>query len=67
FTFGSEPFVRLREAFWLATFDEAAKAGRSMIFTFQPEATVAPDFPERARRLVTDTGGEMFFVRLTAA
>ncbi|MGL4289714.1 MAG: hypothetical protein ACRCVA_25405 [Phreatobacter sp.] len=67
FDFGSAPFVRLREAFWLATFDEAAKAGRSTIFTFQPEATVAPDFPERVHRMVTETGGEVIFVRLSAA
>lgn len=67
FPFGSAPFVRLREAFWLATFEEAAKAGRSTIFTFQPEATVSPDFPERVRGMVTEAGGEVIFVRLTAS
>ena len=36
FPFGSEPFVRLREQFWLAAFTEAARPGRSLIFTFTP-------------------------------
>ncbi|MBN8942284.1 MAG: hypothetical protein J0H01_22450 [Rhizobiales bacterium] len=67
FPFGSEPFIRLRETFWLATLGEAARTGRSTIFTFQPEATVAADFPQHVRRLVTDAGGEVIFVRLTAA
>ena len=29
FPFGSEPFVRLREEFWLQVFTEAARSGRS--------------------------------------
>jgi hypothetical protein len=65
FPFGSPSFVALREAFWLATFRAAAKERRSLIFTFAPEPTVAPDFPERARRLVAAEGGEVRFVRLT--
>src|SRR3712207_7208112 len=40
FPFGSPAFVRLREEFWLAVFAEAAKVGRSLTFTFTPEATV---------------------------
>ncbi|QCI66946.1 shikimate kinase [Phreatobacter stygius] len=67
FPFGSDAFVRLREAFWLATLGEAARAGRSTIFTFQPEPTVAPDFAERVRRVVGEAGGEVIFVRLTLA
>jgi hypothetical protein len=51
--------------FWLATFREAAEAGQSMIFTFAPEATVAPDFPHRAKALIKERGGEMALVRLT--
>lgn len=65
FPFASEPFVRLREQFWLAMFHEAAAAGRSIIFTFAPEASVAPDFPERARAIVEAAGGSVAFVRLT--
>jgi hypothetical protein len=36
-----------------------------LIFTFTPEATVAPDFPDRARQVVEAAGGEIIFVRLT--
>jgi len=65
FPFGSERFVKLREQFWLAMFHEAAEAGRSLIFTFAPEASVAPDFSDRAGQAVEAAGGEIIFVRLT--
>jgi chloramphenicol 3-O-phosphotransferase len=65
FPFGSEPFVRLRESFWLTTFREAAQARQSFVFTFAPEGTVASDFPQRARQIVSGEGGELLFVRLT--
>ena len=52
FPFGSEPFVRLREQFWMATFAEAAAQGRSLVFTFAPEASVSADFPQRVVALV---------------
>ena len=42
FPFGSEPFIRLRESFWLQVFTEAAQSGSSLIFTFMPEPTVKP-------------------------
>jgi hypothetical protein len=64
FPFGSEPFVRLRERFWLDVFREAAAGGRSLIFTFAPEPTVEADFPRRVQGLVADGGGEVVFVRL---
>lgn len=65
FPFGSEQFVRLRESFWLTIFREAATAGRSLIFTFNPELSVEPGFPERARAAVAAFGGTMPMVRLT--
>lgn len=65
FPFASKPFVTLRERFWLDVLREAAAAGRSTIFTFAPEPSVAPDFPERARQTVAANGGETVFVRLT--
>ena len=65
FPFGSKGFVRLREQFWLAMFHEAAQAECSLIFTFTPEATVAPDFPDQARQTVEAGGGEIIFVHLT--
>jgi hypothetical protein len=65
FPFGSEPFARLREQFSLSMFHEAGEAGRSIIFTFCPEATVASDFPDRARSIIESAGGELLFARLT--
>ena len=65
FPFGSESFVRLREHFWLEVIAEAAKEARSLIFTFAPEPTGAPDFAERVRALVESTGGKAIFVALT--
>jgi hypothetical protein len=65
FPFGSAQFVALRERFWLATFIEAAKSERSLIFTFAPESTVAPDFPQRVQSAVNAHGGTVYFVRLT--
>jgi len=50
FPFGSDAFVRLREAFWLDVMETAARSGQSLIFTFAPEPTVSVDFPERAAR-----------------
>lgn len=64
FPFGSDAFVRLREQFWLDTFAAAVADGRSLVFTFAPEPTVAADFPERVRQQVTDAGGEVLFVAL---
>ena len=64
FPFGSDDFVRLRERFWLETFAAAADAGQSFIFTFAPEASVSPDFPERVSRMIEAKGGRVFFVEL---
>jgi hypothetical protein len=64
FPFGSEPFVLLREEFWLAAFTQAAKHDRSLIFTFTPEPTVATGFPARVRAAVEPAGGTVCFVRL---
>lgn len=64
FPFGSDPFVRLRERFWLDMVAAAAQVGRSIIFTFAPEPTVAPDFPARLHRAVEDVGGTVVRVAL---
>ncbi len=63
--FGDPEFVRLREAMWMAAFETAAKAGTSLIFTFAPEPTVGPGFPERVSALIGAEGGEVKFVKLT--
>jgi hypothetical protein len=67
FQFGSPPFVRLREQFWLGVFTEAATDDRSIIFTFTPEQTVVAGFAERARLVVESAGGTVCFVRLTVS
>jgi hypothetical protein len=67
FAFGSEPFVRLREEIWLATFREAAQHNVSLIFTFAPEGTVRESFIQNADHIVTSAGGKVVFVELTCA
>lgn len=67
FPFGSPGFVALREAMWLDVFRAAAAEDRSLIFTFHPEASVAPDFPDRVAAVVEEAGGRVDFVALTCA
>lgn len=65
FPFGSPDFVRLREQFWMDVFTAAATTGRSIIFTFAPEASVASDFALRVSDEITRIGGEVVFVALS--
>lgn len=65
FPFGSPDFRRLREQFWLEVFEAAARDGRSLVFTFAPEATVSPTFPQKAVSAVEGQGGRVRFVQLT--
>ncbi len=67
FQFGDPEFVRLREAMWMTVFDTAARSGQSLVFTFQPEPTVAAGFADRVRAVIEDAGGEVKFVRLTVS
>ena len=67
FPFGSPAFVELREKMWMDVFRAAAAEGRSLIFTFHPEASVAPDFPARVVALIEATGGRVDFVGLGCA
>lgn len=64
FEFGSPEFIELRESIWLQTFKTAARSNRSLIFTFQPEASVSIDFVERAQRQVEANQGTIQFVEL---
>jgi hypothetical protein len=64
FPFGSPSFVRLREQFWMDVFEAAIADDRSLIFTFQPEATVAPDFAARVLNRVAEGGGKTLLVQL---
>jgi hypothetical protein len=65
FPFGSPEFVRLREHFWMEAIGAAAHAGQSLIFTFNPEPSVAANFPACVAELVSQAGGEAIFVALT--
>jgi len=67
FPFGSAPFIRLRQQFWLAMFEAAARDDRSIIFTFAPEDTVPADFIEETLRVVETAGGRVIFVALTVS
>lgn len=67
FPFGSPDFIRLRAHFWLEAMGSAVRAGQSLIFTFAPEPSVAPDFPQRLRAEVEAAGGRLLFVALTVA
>lgn len=64
FPFGSDEFVKLREAMWLDLIGAAAVAGRSMVFTFAPEPTVSSSFPRQVAKLVESAGGRIDFVKL---
>ena len=64
FEFGSPPFIVLREQIWLESFSGAAKAGKSIIFTFAPENTVRPRFIARTVDAVERHGGQVVFVEL---
>src|SRR5271170_4582545 len=65
FEFGSPQFVKLREEMWLGVFEEAARAGRSLIFTFVPEKTVTESFVRETVNVVHAKGGRVLFVQLT--
>ena len=67
FEFGSEPFIALREQMWLSAFDVAAEESRSFIFTFNPEASVAPELIRRLQDVVAKHGGRILFVELSCS
>lgn len=65
FPFCSPGFISLRERMWMDVFAAACAEGRSLIFTFHPEASVAPDFPQRTLEVVAGAGGRVDFVAVT--
>ena len=67
FEFGSPPFVELREQLWLSVFRQAARTDVSLIFTFAPERTVRPEFPDAALSTVRSEGGGILFAALRCA
>lgn len=68
YDFGSPQFVALREALWRATFAEVAKdrALPGLIFTFNPEDSVAQKFVDDLFALFADAEVETRCVELTA-
>lgn len=64
FPFGTQNFMRLREQFWMDAFEAAAAEDKSLIFTFQPENSVNPDFPAKVQNVVEGVGGRVTFVHL---
>ncbi len=67
FDFGTEGFVALREAIWRESFAAAADAGRSFVFTFNPERTVRPALIGELQELVEARGGEVLYVELACS
>jgi len=67
FDFGTPPFVALREQVWMDAFRVAGERGVSLIFTFHPEASVSPEFPDRVVELLTSLGGRVHFVELVCS
>src|SRR5271156_4120318 len=53
FEFGSPRFGSLREQIWLSVFEEACRSGLAgLIFTFNPETTVRPQFIPDVQRII---------------
>ncbi len=67
FVFGSEPFIRLRQEFWLRVFEEAAREDRSLVFTFAPEPSVPESFLDETIANVMRHGGMVHFVGLVCS
>ena len=65
FSFGSPPFVALREKLWLDTIDACITAKQAgVIMTFAPESTVTDEFIPTLRKRVTARKGALRFIEL---
>jgi hypothetical protein len=65
FSFGTPPFVVLREKLWLIAIDACLATRMSgVIMTFAPEATVTEEFIPTLQKRVTARGGFLRFVEL---
>lgn len=65
FDFKTPGYIQLRESIWLDVFAVAARENVSLIFTFVPETSLAPGFPDRVRAAVESAGGRLRLVALT--
>jgi len=65
FDFGSQPFIELREQIWLSVFDQASRSDLpGLIFTFNPERSVRPQFVPQTIDLIRNSGHQIDFVEL---
>ena len=67
FDFGTPAFNRMRAAIWLSAFAEAAEAGQSFIFTFNPESTVDPELISELRSVIESAGGKVHYIHLVCS
>ena len=67
FDFGTPGFIQLRAEMWLAAFAAAAEHGQSLVFTFNPENTVATDLLSRMEAVITAKGGQVHYIELQCA
>ena len=67
FDFGTKPFGKVVSAIRTAVFEEAAREGVSLVFTFVYSHPQDSTFVERACRLVESHGGRALLVRLACA
>jgi hypothetical protein len=64
FDFGTKPFGRVIEKIRFAVFEEAAREGVSLVFTFVYACPEDTPFVERVRETVESRGGRVCLVRL---
>jgi hypothetical protein len=65
FSFGSRPFVELREKLWLMAIEACLAAKQSgVIMTFAPESTVTDEFIPMLHKRVAAKGGALRFIEL---
>jgi hypothetical protein len=65
FSFGSPPFVALREKLWLDAIDACVAAKQAgVIMTFAPESTVTDEFIPTLKKRVTARRGSLRFIEL---
>lgn len=65
FDFGTKPFGRLVDLIRLAVFEEAAREGVSLVFTYVYAHPQDAPFVERVGETIERHGGQLCFVRLT--
>ena len=65
FDVGMRPFVRIREWAWTEVLREAVHVNRSLVFTFEPQASIRASFISHACVVIERLGGEVVFVELT--